>query len=427
MISKEGKCQFGPPPGWFNQTSSVSEILMSVNFVNNTTGWIVGYNGVILKTTNGGLNWNNQVSGTLNILKQCSFVSTQIGFVLGNSSLILKTTNGGANWFQQISGTTNDLTSTSIVNDSIGYICGLNQTLLKTTNGGNNWNSLSFPDSLNFHSIFFNNSLTGWLSSENPEISSEDSALKIFKTTNGGNVWFEQFNYPRKYSPFLQLQFSDSLNGWTVINYNAIDFTFIFRTTNGGNSWIEYPLGPNGGYSFYFINARKGWAAGSWNRLYNTLDGGVTWNRPNLLPSTSYTSIFFTDSLTGWTVGDHGTILKTTTGGVLTNFTNTSTEIPGNYYLSQNYPNPFNPVTVISYTIPSNVKRETSNVRILIYDNLGKEITSLVNENKPVGRYEVTFNARNARQGSDLPSGIYFYSLLIDGNTMDTKRMVLLK
>lgn len=67
LISKEGKCQFGPPPGWFNQTSSVSEILMSVNFVNNTTGWIVGYNGVILKTTNGGLNWNNQVSGTLNI------------------------------------------------------------------------------------------------------------------------------------------------------------------------------------------------------------------------------------------------------------------------------------------------------------------------------------------------------------------------
>ena len=60
-------------------------------------------------------------------------------------------------------------------------------------------------------------------------------------------------------------------------------------------------------------------------------------------------------------------------------------------------------------------------------DILGNEVRTLVNESKPAGRYEVTFNARNARQGSDLPSGIYFYSLLIDGNSMDTKRMALLK
>ncbi|MBK9406086.1 MAG: T9SS type A sorting domain-containing protein [Ignavibacteria bacterium] len=264
--------------------------------------------------------------------------------------------------------------------------------------------------------MFFNNSLTGWLSSENPEISSEDSALKIFKTTNGGNVWFEQFNYTRQYSPFLQLQFSDSLNGWTLIHYDAIDFTFIFRTTNGGNSWVDYALGPNGGYSLFFINESKGWAAGIQNRIYDTGDGGITWNRPNLLPSASYTSIFFIDSLTGWTVGNHGKILKTTTGGVLTNFTNTSTEIPGNYFLSQNYPNPFNPVTNLEFGIS-----KLGFVSLKVYDVLGSEIKTLVNENKPAGNYEVEFD------GSHLSSGIYFYSLLIDGNVIDTKRMILLK
>jgi hypothetical protein len=93
-----------------------------------------------------------------------------------------------------------------------------------------------------------------------------------------------------------------------------------------------------------------------------------------------------------------------------------------NYKLEQNYPNPFNPSTHLEFGIP-----ESGFVSLKIFDVLGNEVSTLVNENKPAGRYEVTFNASNARQGSDLPSGIYFYSLLIDGNTMDTKRMILLK
>jgi len=96
--------------------------------------------------------------------------------------------------------------------------------------------------------------------------------------------------------------------------------------------------------------------------------------------------------------------------------------IPTKYILSQNYPNPFNPTTNLEFGIS-----KFGFIAIKVYDILGNEVKTLINENKPPGRYEVTFNASNAKQGSDLPSGIYFYSLLIDGNTMDTKRMVLLK
>jgi photosystem II stability/assembly factor-like uncharacterized protein len=416
FISKEGYCQFGPPPGWFSQQSSVTSILVSVNFTDNNTGYAVGYNGVILKTTNGGSNWNQQTSGTSNNLKQCSFVSENVGFIIDAGSLILNTTNGGSNWNQQISGTTNSLTSISIVNDSIGYICGLNRTLLKSTNGGNNWNSLSFLDSLNFHSIFFINSSTGWISAEDPTIIFGDSALIIFKTTNGGGNWFQQFSSQREYTPFQQIQFTDSLNGWMVLQAYAIDFSFIYKTNDGGNSWTYYPLGPNGGYSIYFINKRNGWAAGIQNRIYNTNDGGITWNRPNLLPSFSYTSIFFSDSLNGWTFGDNGVILKTTSGGVLTNFTNSSTEIPDKYFLSQNYPNPFNPTTNLEFGIA-----KLGFVSLKVYDVLGNEVKTLVNENKTSGNYKIEFSSNN------LPSGIYFYSLIMNGNIIDTKRMILLK
>ncbi len=88
--------------------------------------------------------------------------------------------------------------------------------------------------------------------------------------------------------------------------------------------------------------------------------------------------------------------------------------------LQQNYPNPFNPSTKISYTIPSNVKSEMSNVVLKIYDVIGNEVATLVNEQKPAGNYEVNFSA------AQLSSGIYFYKLQA-GSLVETKKMILLR
>lgn len=97
------------------------------------------------------------------------------------------------------------------------------------------------------------------------------------------------------------------------------------------------------------------------------------------------------------------------------------------FYLYQNYPNPFNPTTKIKYTIPSNVKSEISNVALKIYDVLGNEVVTLVNEEKLVGTFELEFNAdRHSRGGGNVPSGVYFYQLRA-GNFSETKKMILLK
>jgi len=85
------------------------------------------------------------------------------------------------------------------------------------------------------------------------------------------------------------------------------------------------------------------------------------------------------------------------------------------YSLSNNYPNPFNPSTKIKYSIPNESK-----VIIKVYDVLGKEIETLVSEEKPAGTYEVTWYAEN------LPSGVYFYQLKA-GSFVETKKMILLK
>ena len=88
---------------------------------------------------------------------------------------------------------------------------------------------------------------------------------------------------------------------------------------------------------------------------------------------------------------------------------------PSIFRLFQNYPNPFNPSTKIKYSIP-----KAENVTLKIYDILGRQIKTLVNEEKPAGKYSVEFN------GSSLPSGVYFYQIKA-GNYIKTKKMLLLK
>jgi hypothetical protein len=97
------------------------------------------------------------------------------------------------------------------------------------------------------------------------------------------------------------------------------------------------------------------------------------------------------------------------------NIVNVSYDVPAEFVLSQNYPNPFNPSTTISYFVP-----KESFVSIKVYDFLGREVTTLVNETKSTGSYELSFDA------SSLPSGTYFYTLIAD-NYSATKKMIILK
>lgn len=96
--------------------------------------------------------------------------------------------------------------------------------------------------------------------------------------------------------------------------------------------------------------------------------------------------------------------------------------LPQFFSLEQNYPNPFNPSTTIKYTIPNVTLSgvEGSRVILKVYDVIGNEVATLVNENKPAGNYEINFNA------SSLTSGIYFYTIH-SGKFTDTKKMTLLK
>jgi hypothetical protein len=100
-------------------------------------------------------------------------------------------------------------------------------------------------------------------------------------------------------------------------------------------------------------------------------------------------------------------------------------ELPTGFSLFQNYPNPFNPTTIIKYSISSlalweRVSEGRVRVFLKVYDILGNEVTTLVNEEKPPGEYEVEFD------GSKLSSGVYFYQLRA-GSFIQTNKMILMR
>jgi hypothetical protein len=96
------------------------------------------------------------------------------------------------------------------------------------------------------------------------------------------------------------------------------------------------------------------------------------------------------------------------------------------YKLNQNFPNPFNPTTKINYTVPSAEISLMKFLQIKVYDILGNEVATLVNEEKPAGNYEVEFSAGSCGDGSRLSSGIYFYILKVD-NFTECRKMMLIK
>src|SRR5690606_16780975 len=131
--------------------------------------------------------------------------------------------------------------------------------------------------------------------------------------------------------------------------------------------------------------------------------------------------IFFFDTQVGYIVGNDGTLLHTTNGGVTFIEEANNFVQPKEFLLQQNHPNPFNPSTKISWQSPVSGWQT-----IKVYDILGNEIATLVDEYKPAGSYEVDFPSVETLHATSLPSGVYFYQLRV-GDYLETKKMILLK
>ena len=194
----------------------------------------------------------------------------------------------------------------------------------------------------------------------------------------------------------------------------------VFRTTNFGSSWdtigrVQYPNNEFN-YSVFFPSLNTGYCGGTSGYTYKTTNGGFNWYEQVITGGAFRRDFNFVNDTVGWVVGGGGHIFKTTTGGQFVSIEPISNLIPENFKLYQNYPNPFNSMTNVKFQIP-----KTAYVKISVYDILGSEMKRLVNAKLSAGTYVITFDANS------LASGVYFYSLFIDGKLFSTNKMILSK
>jgi len=245
-------------------------------------------------------------------------------------------------------------------------------------------------------------------------------------TNNGGTCVWQIFNppYPNAYTlP------PESSGGVLAADANHCGS----GTTLLSTATVTNPINCTG-YQNIYLDWDNDWRhidAQDIARVQVSYNGGITWNTviewTGISKRTSHESYLLPGALNNsnvlirfvsiqpgwywWWVIDNVLI----SGDILTNATINGNEIPDDYSLSQNYPNPFNPVTTIEYSIP-----KSGLVALDVYNVLGKNIATLVNESQDAGNYQIEF------KGNNLPSGTYFYRFQ-SGNFIQVRKMILLK
>ncbi len=403
------------------------------------------YSDGIYKTTDGGTTWQAQSANKYIVTNMAWSEKNSTLYVISRGIGVFKTSDNGATW-AELSKTFSNKYINAIAIESPGtlYVGGTDGNIYKTTDDGSTWNDVSVTS--------MSTEVNTLLILQPGTVLAGMTYGGISKTTDGGTSWSRLLNSTASVNDLLMESQGVLYSRTSVIN----------KSVDGGATWagrslvsIGIELGgpirvalesPGVMYATMKTSSVKG--------IYKSTDSANTWTAVNSGLSdwdiTSYAipmpgTVFASSSSKG--------VFKTTNGG--TNWSDVSTGIgdkqvkvlamsstsiyagtpngvfrttrptavkedvqhimPEKFELSQNYPNPFNPSTVIEFRVPNN-----GLVTLKVYDILGREVATLVNESKSSGAYKTAFNAEK------LSGGIYFYRLQ-SGNFEVTKKMILIK
>ncbi len=339
-------------------------------------------NGALQKSTNGGSTFNKITTGIGEQgywLQPYVMDPTNPNLLYTATSKVYKSTNGGGNWTALTGNlkSSSDLFTTMSISPVEGNVIyagisgyrGAADTsyLYVTTDAGNNWTNVTanLPANSDFARVTADPTHKGMA-----YVAGLVGPYHVLRTTDYGATWTGLDSSGNGYDSVpTKIITVDSVTGYIY----AGTYAGVFRSTDNGANWAQFGTGlPN-----------------------SVVDGMVVQYSSDVLR-----------------VGTHGRgawQVNLITGVA------SPTAPPSTFALNQNYPNPFNPATTISYQLSA-----VSNVTLKIYDVLGREVATLVNERQNAGNHTVVFDA------SLLPSGVYFYTVRFGGMSL-TKKMVLMK
>ena len=256
-----------PPPGWVLQNPSSTSAWNAASFVDEHTGWLVGTNGVILATKDGGQHWQHQTSGTDRHLLAVMFINERHGWIAGEGAVVLHTEDGGATWIKQ--------------DNFIGF------DPQDTT-----------PEYLMLSSIAFADTTHGWITGSG-WVRTVDAGGGV---SHGGR------------SKDLIFTTEDGGRNWQVREWTEDQGT-VHRPTNGKAGFFRTQRVPGEDtVAVNFLNETRAWAVGRKGIVYASVDGGQTWT-PGFQAARSLINVCFADQQSGWAIGEYGVIIHTGDGG----------------------------------------------------------------------------------------------------------------
>ena len=220
--------------------------------------WIVGEDGILLRTIDGGVSWLALETDTTTPLRAVRFASADDGWIAGDGGFVARTTNAGATWTAQDSGITTALLALAAFDANTAWAVGEGGVVLRTTDGGSQW---------------------------------------IQSTIGAGRLY--------------AVHFASATNGWIAGQDGRI-----WSTINGGATWTERPSGTTAHLrALAFASVNIGWAVGDAGTVLRTSDGGQTWTSQNSTVTSNLFAVAARTVSTVWAGGEHGALLRTTNGG----------------------------------------------------------------------------------------------------------------
>lgn len=292
--------------------------------------------------------------------------------------------DNGTSWTQ---GSFNGAVFSLAVNENYIFLGTLIAGVYLSTNNGQNWSQTSLDNRDVFSLAANGNDLFA------------GTQYGVYKSPNNGTTWNQT-----------------SLNSGSVYSL-AVNGNYVFAGTdagvyisaNNGTTWNLSILKNSGPVYSLAVNGNNIFAGTSVSN-----NNGANWTQRNegLENYLVYALCILNNYIFA---GANACVFRRPLSELITGVQPISSEIPVGFSLSQNYPNPFNPTTKIRFAFP-----KSSFAKLVIYDALGREMETVVNEQLDAGTYEADWNASN------YPSGVYYYKL-IAGNYIETRKMILVK
>lgn len=316
--------------GWSKQQSETTNQLNSIWLNSKDDGFIVGAEGLLLKTTNGGNDWQKQSITNENLTK-IHFIDSNNGYILGENNTYLQTNDGGNTWINRTNSLETGLLAISYLNSQNGIAIGGSRDsmiIYKTSDGGVTWENFSMI-------------LNKYISSPVLHYQNLERMALVYRyisynhvlcSNDSGKTWAETKVVTNRYYGGVGSNYSmfvDSTTGYLLGNdgMTSIYYSYIYKTTDGGRNW----QGVSNGklpvlFNLYFVDSNNGYAIGytSWYRgddrpcgVYKTTDGGTSWERKLVPLDYKLTGLFFVDEQIGTLIGKNGLILKTENAGTI--------------------------------------------------------------------------------------------------------------